>query len=197
MKSCLIVGTGSDIARELAIRLKRDEWTVTGVPARTWSLPVVPWDLLILAHGQLSPIGKFFDTPRYEWGACVAVNGLAPLEVLRTVWMQRNPDATVIFMAGPNMKNPSATYSAYRAGKAIIEALLPTLAEEYPDVRFRILRPGVVKTKIHDQTLQAGHKAANYIRVFGIVNGTEPTISHDEVYRRLKALHERDIQTTA
>lgn len=188
MKSCLIVGTGSDIARELALRLKQDEWAVTGVPARTWSLPVVPWDVLLLAHGQLSPIGKFFDTPRYEWGATVAVNGLAPLEVLRTVWPQRNVGATVMFIAGPNMANPSASYSAYRAGKAIIEALLPTLTEEYPDVRFRILRPGVVKTKIHQQTIDAGERAANRIRVFGIMNGTEVTISHDEVYRRFKAL---------
>src|SRR6267378_6846314 len=114
MRQAIIVGSGSDIASELMERLRRDDWTVTGVPARTWSLPVVPWDLLILAHGQLAPIGRFFETPRYEWFNSVTVNGLAPLEALRTLWPQRLQNATVIFIAGPNMANPSASYSAYR-----------------------------------------------------------------------------------
>jgi NAD(P)-dependent dehydrogenase (short-subunit alcohol dehydrogenase family) len=188
MKQCLIIGTGSDIARELGERLKLDDWSVTGVPARTWSLPVVPWDVLILAHGQLMPIGKFFETPRYEWHLSANINGIAPLEALRTVWPQRLPDATVVFIAGPNMANPSASYSAYRAGKAILEALLPTLNEEYPDIKFRMLRPGVVNTKIHHQTLEAGTRAANLDRVRRIVHGEEQTVSHDEVYERLKAL---------
>lgn len=188
MNQCLIIGTGSDIARELGERLKLDGWSVTGVPARTWSLPVVPWDLLILAHGQLAPIGHFFETPRYEWFSSVTINGLAPLEALRTLWPQRLQNATVIFIAGPNMANPSASYSAYRAGKAILEMLLPTLNEEYPDTKFKILRPGVVNTKIHQQTLEAGHRAANYRRVTGIVTGEEKTVTHDEVYERLKAL---------
>lgn len=187
-RQCLIIGTGSDIARELGDRLKRDDWSVTGVPARTWSLPVVPWDLLILAHGQLAPIGHFFETPRYEWFSSVTVNGLAPLEALRTLWPQRLQNATVIFIAGPNMTNPSASYSAYRAGKAILEMLLPTLNEEYPDTKFKMLRPGVVNTKIHQQTLEAGDRAANYRRVKAIVSGDEKTVTHDEVYERLKAL---------
>lgn len=188
MKQCLIVGTGSDIARELGERLKGDGWSVTGVPARTWSLPVVPWNLLILAHGQLTPIGKLFETQRYDWFSSVSVNGLAPLEVLRTVWPQRMDGATVVFIAGPNMANPSASYSAYRAGKAILEALIPTLNEEYPEVRFKMLRPGVVNTKIHRQTLEAGERAANLSRVKAIVEGIEKTVTHDEVYEKLKAL---------
>jgi short-subunit dehydrogenase len=86
------------------------------------------------------------------------------------------------------MANPSASYSAYRAGKAILESLLPTLTEEYPDTKFRMLRPGVVNTKIHKQTLEAGLRAANYERVQKIVSGEEQTKTHDEVYERLKQL---------
>ena len=66
--------------------------------------------------------------------------------------------------------------------------LLPTLNEEYPDTKFRMLRPGVVNTKIHQQTLNAGYRAANYKRVRAIVEGEEKTVTHDEVYERLKAL---------
>ena len=70
----------------------------------------------------------------------------------------------------------------------MLEAMAGTLEEEYPGHKFKILHPGVVRTKIHDQTLQAGHKAANYERVMKIVNGTEAASNHDSVYLKLKAL---------
>lgn len=188
MKQALVIGSGSDIAKELIARLDRDGWSVTGVAGRSWSLPMTSWDLLILAHGQLTPIGKFFETARYDWWKAVSLNGLAPLETMRTLWPQRKEGATVVFISGPNMANPSATYSAYRAGKAILEALLPTLNEEYPGTKFKMLRPGVVNTKIHKQTVEAGEKAANLERVLRIVHGEEKTVTHDEVYERLKVL---------
>ena len=118
----------------------------------------------------------------------MSLNGIAPLETLRTVWPQRKPGATVVFMSGPNMANPSMSYSAYRAGKSILEALVPTLNAEYPEARFRMLRPGVVNTKIHQQSIDAGERAANLDRVLRIVHGEEKTVTHDEVYERLKAL---------
>lgn len=86
------------------------------------------------------------------------------------------------------MANPSMTYSAYRCGKAVLEAIVPTLNAEYPECRFHILHPGVVNTKIHQQTIKAGDAAANIERVRRIVSGEEKTITHDEVYERLKAL---------
>lgn len=188
MKQALVIGSGSDIARELSARLDRDGWSVTSVAGRSWSIPVVLWDLLILAQGQLTPIGPFFDTSRYDWWKAVSLNGIAPLESMRTVWPQRKPGATVVFMCGPNMANPSMSYSAYRAGKAILEALVPTLNAEYPDTSFKILRPGVVNTKIHQQSVEAGERAANLERVMRIVHGEEKTVTHDEVYERLRAL---------
>ena len=51
-----------------------------------------------------------------------------------------------------------------------------------------MLRPGVVNTKIHRQTLEAGERAANLSRVKAIVEGIEKTVTHDEVYEKLKAL---------
>jgi NAD(P)-dependent dehydrogenase (short-subunit alcohol dehydrogenase family) len=94
----------------------------------------------------------------------------------------------VVFIGGPNMQRTSPTYTAYRSGKAILESLVGTLEVEYPGHRFRILHPGIVKTKIHEQTLVAGHKAANYERVMKIMNGGESTVSHEEVYLKLKEL---------
>ena len=185
---CLISGSGSDIARELEKRLWADGWEIAKVPGRSMAMPNGNWDLLILAQGQLTPIGKFFDCAPSEWVGGVLVNAIYPLESLRAVWDRRNSGAMVVFLGGPNMSHPTPTYSAYRAGKAIIETLVGTLGAEYPDCKFRVLHPGIVKTKIHQETLLAGHKAANYEKVMKIVNGSEPSMSHDSVYQRLKAL---------
>ena len=86
------------------------------------------------------------------------------------------------------MAKASPTYTAYRAGKAILQELAGTLEAEYPDCKFRVLHPGVVNTKIHQQTLQAGHRAANYERVMKIVNGSEQSMTQESVYEKLKAL---------
>ena len=139
------------------------------------------WDLLILCHGNLEPIGKFFDCNPDRWVESVTVNGLYPLTCLRKAWPLRNQGAKVVFISGPNLKHPTQTYTAYRAGKAILAALVDTLNEEYPEVSFLMLHPGVVKTKIHYQSINAGARAWNFQRVMGIVNGMEKTVTHEEV----------------
>ncbi len=151
-------------------------------------IPGGMWDLLILAHGQLTPIDRFFECDMNEWVGSVMVNAIYPLSCLRAAWPRRKPGSAVIFIGGPNMSKTSPTYTAYRAGKAILEAMASTLEDEYPEHKFRVLHPGVVRTKIHEQTLRAGHRAANYERVMKIVNGKEVTNTHDDVYNRLKSL---------
>ncbi len=185
---CLIAGSGSEIAVGLRTRLEADGWEVSGVSGRSLLVPVGKWDLLILAHGQLAPIDRFFECDMSDWVEGVMVNAIYPLSCLRAAWPNRRERATVVFIGGPNMQKASPTYTAYRAGKAILEALAGTLEAEYPEHRFRVLHPGVVKTKIHEQTLRAGHKAANYERVMKIVNGSEQSMTHDGVYMKLKAL---------
>ncbi len=185
---CLIAGSGSEIAAGLKTRLELDGWQVASVAGRSLTVPQGKWDLLILAHGQLTPIDRFFECDMSDWMEGVMVNSLYPLSCLRAAWPNRNAGATVVFIGGPNMQKTSPTYTSYRAGKAILESIAGTLEQEYPEHHFKVLRPGVVNTKIHQQTLKAGHKAQNYDRVFKIVNGMEATNSHDDVYSRLKAL---------
>ena len=185
---CLIAGTGSDIVQELTIRMKQDGWEVSGLRGRELDVPRETWDVLLLAQGNLEPIGKFFDCSATHWFDSVSINGIYPLVCLRKSWAQRNPNAQVIFFGGPNLKHPTPTYTAYRAGKAVIQSLVETLGVEYPDTKFKIFHPGVVNTKIHYQTINAGARAGNFQRVMGIVNGIEKTVTHDQVYERFKNL---------
>lgn len=185
--NAIIVGLGSEIAQNLARRLERDGWHVSGCSRAAPALPLDEWDLLIFARGTMEPIGKFFDAG-IQWFCALHKNALDILLDLRLLWPHRLPGAKVIFLGGPNMANPSATYSAYRCGKAILEAIVPTLNAEYPGHRFLVLHPGVVNTPIHRQTIAAGDRAANIERVRRIVSGEEKTATHDEVYAKLLEL---------
>lgn len=137
----------------------------------------------------MKPIGKFFDCNGLSWVDGV-IGNMSPLKDLRKLWYKRNPGAQVVFLGGPNQSKPCETYSAYKAGKAVLEAIVPTLNAEYPEHRFHVLHPGVVRTKFHEQTIQAGERAGNIERVLRIVRGEEPTVTHDEVYAKLKGLIE-------
>lgn len=146
------------------------------------------WDLLIFAAGTMEPIGKLHEVNPFEFRQAVKVNALGPLMFLSYMLPKRRPLARVIFIGGPNLSVPTPTYTAYRAGKAMLAALCSTLAAEYPDCSFNVLNPGVVNTRIHEQTLAAGSRAANLERVRGIVEGEEPTVSHDQVFAKLKEM---------
>src|SRR4051812_38925958 len=129
---CLIAGSGSEIAQNLHTRLLIDGWEVDAMPGHSMLAPPGPWDLLILAHGKLAPIDRFFECHAQGWVGSMLVNAIYPLSCLRSAWPRRNAKAMVVFIGGPNMGKATPTYSAYRAGKAVIEALVGTLEAEYP-----------------------------------------------------------------
>jgi hypothetical protein len=61
------------------------------------------------------------------------------------------------------------------------------LDAESADTSFFIIGPGVVRTKIHEQTLRAGGRGgANYRKVVNFLDSTKPGTSHDEVYACLQ-----------
>lgn len=195
LKEACIIGMGSDIGCNLAERLKRDDWHIWGTTRKDVDLayfvdatPKGQWDLLIFAAGTMEPIGPFFDTETEEWERAVRINALGPLRVLRSMWPNRKTGAKVVFISGPNPNVETPSYTAYRAGKALLQSLVGTLNAEYAHVKFLWLIPGIVKTKIHKQTIKAGDRAANRERVCEIMCGEVATFSHDDVYIKLKLL---------
>lgn len=195
LKEACVIGMGSDIGGEIATRLQRDGYQIWGTTRHDVDLaefvdakPKGRWDLLIFAAGTMEPIGKFFDTSADDWERCIRVNALGQLRVLRSMWPARKPNAKVVFMSGPNPNVDTPTYTAYRAGKLLLAGIIGTLNAEYPEVKFLWLIPGVVKTKIHKQTVRAGHSASNYVRAMEILADVEPANSHDAVYNKLKVL---------
>ena len=65
---------------------------------------------------------------------------------------------TVIFFAGGGTNSATPSYSSYTIGKISMIKAVELLDHEFDDIKFTILGPGWVKTKIHQSTLETKHK---------------------------------------
>jgi len=176
MKTCIVLGSNSDIAQGLMPYLEKEYrvigWTRGNAP--TWE----KWDLVLCMIGSVAPVGVWHEVKRGEWLSGIESNLIRPFELMHYLWPNHNPDATVIFMAGsnPNMIMPG--YSAYNTGKMALLKLVEQMDAETPDAKFIALGPGTILTKIHKATLDAGwdnpklkkameeQKPADYARLY-------------------------------
>lgn len=209
MKTLLVIGLGSDIGRELAARFASDGWTVKGTyrtapPADYESTPcdlASPrsiaaaqrwlgercrgWHAVVVAAGTEEPIGPFWECDDEDWERGVRINTLAPLRLVRTLYplRDRGGAATVAFFSGTGTNNAAPAYSAYAASKLMLIKMCELLDAESADTGFFIIGPGIVRTRIHDETLRAGTRAgANLRRVEEFLRSSDPGTSHDDVY---------------
>lgn len=125
------------------------------------------WNYLVLCPGTLQPVGAFTDSDFAEWQRSVEVNFIRQMQFVRELLPSRskikNHPPVVVFFAGGGTNNATVNYSAYTISKIALIKMCELLDAEIPDTNFVILGPGWVKTKIHQETLQAGQKAgANY-----------------------------------
>lgn len=186
----IILGGNSDIGKELASRFDRDDWEVFTWTRDSTEVPQVPWDVVICCIGVLDPIDKFFDTNVDEWEENINSNALLPLRLLRSIWKNRRKDASVCFFSGAGTSRPAPTYSGYSSSKFLLFKMTELLDDEYPDAKFFILGPGMLKTKIQQQTLAAKGRAWNYARVWEFMTNGDflhgPGTSHDKIYDCLR-----------
>jgi NAD(P)-dependent dehydrogenase (short-subunit alcohol dehydrogenase family) len=62
---------------------------------------------------------------------------------------------SVVFFSGAGTNGPAPSYSAYCASKILLIKMCELLDSETPDASFFIIGPGMVRTKIHEQTLRS------------------------------------------
>lgn len=209
-----ILGLGSDIGRELALRYAADGWGVWGTYRNNSGLDGLPlaidrvscdlgsresiaaaaadfsrkglrWDVLIVAAGTEEPIGAFWDCDEDAWERGVDINALAPLRLLRKLYPLRNASGTpgVAFFSGSGTNSAAPAYSAYSAAKILLIKMCELLDAESPDTSFFIIGPGIVRTKIHAQTLREPVRSgSNYAKVVDFLGSADPGTSHDDIY---------------
>lgn len=178
MKIC-ILGISGGIGFALATRFQAQGHEVSGTlrDARKWiagdqvilphlvncdfadrasiadaAMALPQWDVLIVASGTMVPVRDFWSANSDEWEMTTQINAMGPLRLLRMIYPKRLPDAAVCFLAGPNPLSHAPKFSAYHASKALLHDAMKGLDAETKDVRFFMIAPGIVNTKIHRQS---------------------------------------------
>jgi short-subunit dehydrogenase len=145
------------------------------------------WSVLVIASGRQEPIGNFENIIFSEWLDGVKVNFLDQLKIvhlllpMKTKKTENGP--TVLFFAGGGTNNSVNNYSAYTISKIGLIKMCELLSTEVPNVKFSIVGPGWVKTKIHKPTiLDFGNKSEdNYEKTVQMLAGNDCVPIHDVV----------------
>jgi NAD(P)-dependent dehydrogenase (short-subunit alcohol dehydrogenase family) len=123
------------------------------------------WDTLVLCPGVTTPIGPFQTTNFGEWADSININFTHQLQIIHALLQFRNRNHALgpcmLTFAGGGTNNATLNYSAYTVSKIAFIKMIELLDAEIPDMRFAIIGPGWVKTKIHQSTLDAGEALAS------------------------------------
>jgi NAD(P)-dependent dehydrogenase (short-subunit alcohol dehydrogenase family) len=115
---------------------------------------------LICNAGVIGPIDKFLDNEINDWEDSFNINLYGTLNLVMGVLpsMLSREDGKVIHISGGGATAPLFGMSSYAASKAAAVRFIETLALEYKDsgITFNSVAPGMLKTKLLDQMLEAG-----------------------------------------
>ncbi|KZZ37455.1 MULTISPECIES: SDR family oxidoreductase [unclassified Oleiphilus] len=129
------------------------------------------WDELIVAPGSLEPIGLFESCDFELWAESININFINQLYVIHQMLASHRVNALVLLFAGGGTNGTADRFSAYTVSKISLIKMAELLDSEMPDIRFSIIGPGWIDTKIHKETLNAK----------GLAGG-----SYDETVKRIK-----------
>lgn len=138
------------------------------------------WDILVMCPGTQDPVGAFIECSFDEWEESARINFMSQMRTIHELLPSRRINSIrepcILLFAGGGTNNAPVNYSAYVVSKIALIKMCELLDAEIPDMRFVIIGPGWVKTKIHESTLRAGVRAgANYQRTLLKLAGNECT----------------------
>lgn len=117
-------------------------------------------DVLICNAGVIGPIDKFLESDSEEWKAAFNINLYGTMNLIKKVLpgMVSRGRGRVIHISGGGATSPLFGMSSYAASKAAAVRFIETLALEYKDsgVSFNSIAPGMLKTQLLKQMLEAG-----------------------------------------
>jgi len=113
----------------------------------------IMWNELIVCPGTLEPIGRFLECDFNEWERSINANLLGPLHAIHGLLKMAGGNASVILFAGGGTNGTADDFSAYTMSKIALIKMTELLDSEIPEVKFSIIGPGWIRTKIHEETL--------------------------------------------
>ena len=147
-----------------------------------------PWNVFISAVGTMEPIGHFFSLDFESWEQSVIANSIAQLRVLHGLYplRRRGQLSHAVFFAGGGTNNPFTNYSAYCVSKIILTKMCELLDDEAADLNIFAIGPGLVRTKLHRQTLTSSEAGANLTKTTDFLNSDAPGTSMSDIYECIK-----------
>ena len=143
---------------------------------KIWLKKVNQWDLFVSCIGTQEPIGLFKDINPEKWVEGVNYNSIYQVAAFLNALPYANNKivSDAIFFAGGGTNSATPFYSSQTLGKISLIKSVELLDYELEKVKVSILGPGWVKTKIHQGTLNAKHKAGqNYLKTIDMLNSPE------------------------
>ncbi len=211
MKRVIVIGANSGIGEDLALRYAREGACVIGTYRQSKNLiesdnirlyPLdlaqkesvrafraliavdnYSWDLMIFSVGTMIPIGNFFEVEGEHWESSFNDNFFGQLRLLREVRSLANKGAAVIFFTGGAPGGVLENFSAYSVAKIALTKMVEYLDAEDPDIKYAIVGPGWVNTRIHQQTLQSGRMAGkNFEKTQAFLQSNKKETTLLEIY---------------
>lgn len=117
-------------------------------------------NVLICNAGVIGPISKFLENKFEDWEDSFNVNLYGTMNLVSEILpsMVSRKRGRIIHISGGGATSPLFGMSSYAASKAAAVRFIETLALEYQDsgVTLNSIAPGMLKTKLLDQMLDAG-----------------------------------------
>lgn len=214
MPTAIILGITADIGKAIAERLLADGWSVIGLGrdlSRAGNLKGakllacdlsdhkavntaaaiigrmgIRWNLFVSSVGSMAPIGKFFELDFDEWEQSVTINSTAQLRALHRLWPQRAEEIDIMLLAGGGTNNAFTNYSAYCVSKIMLIKMCELIDDEEAKANAFIIGPGFTRTRIHDETLQAGAAAGDGLAKTRDFLESHNGTSFDDIYDHMR-----------
>ena len=158
------------------------------------------WTNLFSSVGSSEPIGKFFDLDFLDWERSISINFTSQLSIIHGLYelRKKNNVSCINLMAGGGTNSPMLNYSAYCVSKIGLIKMCELIDSEYEDLKIQIIGPGFVKTKTHQETLNAKEMAGkNYQRVKKFVESGNQGTSFEDIYKCLRWIDLSDKNITS
>jgi NAD(P)-dependent dehydrogenase (short-subunit alcohol dehydrogenase family) len=124
-------------------------------------------DGVIHAAGILGPIGSIVEIEDADlWWETLRINLFGTFLVTRSAArrMQASGGGRIVLYAGGGASAPWPKYTAYACSKVAVVRFTETVAQELaPEIEVNCLAPGLVATRMYEQSLAAGEKAGTAV----------------------------------
>jgi len=121
------------------------------------------WENLVILTAAQNPIGLFSEVDKDDWVRSIDLNFTNQMYLIREMLSKRSKNSkkinNIILWAGTGSNSAPKYYSAYTISKIAQTKMCELLDKEFDDIKVSIIGPGWVKTKIHEQTIEAGKLA--------------------------------------